>query len=250
MKKTVVVGASSGIGRYLCDRWQATGYRRGDTLATFDGAEIIVFCAAKARFETPSNELFAAIQDNLLLLEKISALPHKRFVFFSSADVYPKNGQKHSEDEDIKIETLSGGYPCFKLMSEAIVHERTKKPLVLRPTSLFGPGMRPNNITRLLSGAAQQPTLTAHSQFNCVTYDMVADLIETAINSEIDGIFNCAAAMGVSLGDVGKLANYHGPYGEHTYQVAELDNQKAASIGPAFARSSLDILKSLDLSSI
>jgi len=242
MDKVAVIGAAGGIGRFLADRFKAVPFMRGDTLGKLDGADTIIFCAAKAHFETSGTKLYSSLEDNLFLLERISKLPHKRFVYFSTVDLYPQDDLIYSEGEDLQIEKTRGGYPAFKLMGEAIVQERCNLPLMLRPTSLFGEGMRPNNISRLISGHTNGPTLSADASFNCVTYAMIASLIEAAISNGETGILNCAATGQVTLGDVARLCNYKGPFGSHHYVAPQLMNDKACALEPAFKRTSLEIV--------
>lgn len=238
-----VVGASGGIGAYLAHRWGARSFRRGDSMDAISACSGIVFCAAKARFETPTSELYSSIEDNFLLLERMTQASIGRpFVYFSSCDVYPKSDAHHQEDEDINIEALSGGYPSFKLMAEAIVRERLETHAILRPTSLFGAGMRPNNIIRLLTQETPKLSLAAESRFNCVTYSMVGDLIQAILKNGVKGIFNCAAAGDVSLNEIATMVDYKGPFGKHRYQVPNIANHKAADLVPAFNRSSADIV--------
>lgn len=243
VSKVVVVGAGGGIGRYLTAYFDGVPYQRGSKYQVLEEAETIIYCAAKAHFETPQAQLFQSIEDNFLLLERVSRLPHKQFVFFSSVDVYPKNDYVHLESEEIKIEDISSGYPSFKLMCEAVVRERCNLPLILRPTSLFGPGMRPNNIIHVLGGVQEKVTLNAASSFNCITYDMVAQLIDVALKKNVTGTLNCAATGRASLAEVAELGGYSGGFGPHEYQAPRVSNEAVTALIPAFGRTSLQVLK-------
>jgi len=243
MSDVAVIGAAGGIGKFLAAELGTIPFVRNDDVSKLESVRTIIFCAAKAHFETPASMLYSSIEDNLLLLERISRLPHERFVYFSTVDLYPQDGKVHREDEDLQIENTRGGYPAFKLMGEAIVRERCNMPLILRPTSLFGDGMRPNNISRLISGHTDDPTLREDASFNCVTYSMIATFIETAIAQDVTGTFNCAATGQVTLGDVAKLAAYGGGFGPHDYQVPIVSNEKVCKVAPVFERTSLDIVK-------
>jgi nucleoside-diphosphate-sugar epimerase len=242
MGKMAVIGASKGIGQFLQRSFDAVSFCRGDTLEKLDGCDSFIFCAANARFRTPFDDLMAAVEDNFLLLEKVSNIPHTRFVYFSTCDVYPKNGELHREQEEIEIEDLAGGYASLKLMAEAIVISRCKSPLILRPSSLFGPGMRANNIVKMVKGQGGL-TLSKNSTFNCVTYSMIADFISQANKAGLTGTFNCAAKADVSFGEIAKAMNCNARFGNHVYEVPRLDNQKISAVNSAFDRSSLEILQ-------
>jgi len=242
MSEVAVIGAGGGIGKFLANRLKGVPFLRGDRLSKLDGARTIIFCAAKAHFETPQATLYSSLEDNLLLLERITKLPHERFIYFSTVDLYPQDGELHREDEELTIEKTRGGYPAFKLMGEAIVKERCNKPLILRPTSMFGDGMRPNNISRLISGHAGGPTLTKDASFNCVTYAMMAAFIEAAIKKDATGIFNCAATGQITLGEVASLVGYEGSFGPHSYSAPKVANEKACTLSPVFSRTSQEIV--------
>ncbi len=245
MSRTVVVGAGAGIGKYIAERFGAIAFVRGDVLSKLEGVETVIFCAAKARFETAASDLYTSLEDNLFLLERISRLPHQRFVYFSTVDLYPNDDGVHCETEDIKIEALQGGYPAFKLMGEAIVQARCKRPLILRPTSLFGKGMRPNNIVRLITEDTKGLSLAKDANFNCITYEMVTDLIEAAIHEDETGIINCAATGQITLGEVAALCGYEGAFGQYSYSVRRVANERACKLVPSFKRSSADIVGDL-----
>ena len=245
MGEIAVVGAGGGIGKFLANHLDAVSFMRGDSLSKIGGAGTIIFCAAKAHFETATSKLYSSLEDNLLLLERISQLPHTRFVYFSTVDLYPQDGKTHSEDEELQIEKTFGGYPAFKLMGEAIVKERCSMPIILRPTSLFGKGMRPNNVLRLINGHTGALTLREDASFNCVTYGMIATLIEAAIAEGATGTFNCAATGQITLGDVAKLTGYEGDFGPHSYSAPTVANDKACALAPVFERTSLEIVTQL-----
>lgn len=188
-------------------------------------------------------DLYDAMEDNLLLLTRVVRLPHRRFVFISSIDVYPSSAPVRREDLDIHIEDLSGGYPAFKLMSEAVVRRHAHQPLVLRPASLFGPDMRENTIMKMARGRIQRTGLAADSEFNVVTWQMVGDLIDAALAGGITGVINCAAASNVTLKDVAGLVGYTGAFGDHRYSAGTIDQARAQALVPAFGRPSREILE-------
>lgn len=245
MRNTVVVGAGGGIGRFLVNRMNAVPICRGDDLGAITADSTIIFCAAKAHFQTPFSDLYASLEDNFLLLERVSRLPHSRMVFFSTADVYDRDGLAHDETEDLEIENLAGGYSSFKLMCEAAVLKRCQNPLVLRPSSLFGAGMRPNNILKVLLHREQEITLSESSSFNCVTYEMIAELIETALANGTSGIINCAANDTVTLQEVAELCGYSGMFGEYKYHAPCFVNKKATELVPAYNTKSLNVVEQI-----
>ena len=238
-----VIGAGAGFGRYLADILVALPFRRGDELAPLKDIETIIFCAASASFQTPFNDLASSMHDNLLLLDELTKLKPKRFVFVSSCDVYPKGASNCTEGMDICIEELTGGYACFKLMSEALVKDRCRNHLILRPTSLFGPNMRPNNIVRLVEGTTKRLSLSADSTFNCISYDMLADFVSLAEKRDLTGTYNCAAKDKVILADIAHQYAKSPQFGDFSYHVPNVDISKISAACDIFDISSIDVLK-------
>ena len=240
--KTLVIGAGSGLGKYLSTSYSAVTFLRQDVLENLPEVDTIIYCAADARFSTPFNAIFSALESNILLLNDALKLSHSRFIYLSSADVYPEDSCMHTEDEKLTLEALKGGYPSFKLIGEALVTELATNPLILRPTSLFGLGMRPNNIIRLLDSTHGKITLTKSSNFNCISYSMIDQFIQFSIEHGTTGTFNCAATNTVSLKDVADHVGYDGPFGEIEYQAPKVDTSKICSIMPSFKITSLETL--------
>lgn len=240
--KTLVVGAGSGLGKYLTSSYSAVPFLRGDALEKLPKIDTIIYCAADARFSTPFNAMFSALESNILLLNDALKLSHSRFIYLSSADVYPADGRLHTEDEKLTLEAIKGGYPSFKLAGEALVSELASNPLILRPTSLFGQGMRPNNIIRLLNNTHGKITLTETSNFNCISYSMIAQFIQFSIEHCTTGTFNCAATNTVSLKEVADHVGYGGPFGEIEYQAPKVNTSKICSIMPSFKATSAETL--------
>ncbi len=245
MENVAVIGANSGIGKFLAKRFDALPFCRGNQLDSLRNMETIIFCAAKAHFETPSTILMRSIEDNFLLLERISRIPHKQFIYFSTVDVYPETNREHCEAEDLKIEDLSGGYPSFKLMCEAVVRERCSCPLILRPTSMFGSEMRLNNIMKILKGQSDRVTLSANSSFNCITYEMMANLVEAAMNQKLSGTMNCAARGTVSLAEIAEICGYSGHFGKHVYHAPLLSNEAVIAVVSEFGRTSHEVIEEI-----
>lgn len=241
MGKVLVVGAARGLGRYLCELWGADSLLRGQPIPDLSSYDLVVHAAARAGFRTSQEVLFEYVQDNLLLIEQIAREQPKKLVYISSIDVYPKDIEVANEDADFALEDISSGYPSFKLMAEAIVKKYCENHLILRPSALFGPQMRPNNVVKLIEGLGGL-SLSSASQFNCVTYDMIASLVETAHVNSVTGVVNCAARDAISLAEIAKRVGYLGDFGKHEHKVIEITNQKAMKLEPKFARSSVECL--------
>ena len=240
--QTLVIGARRGLGAYLCERFNAICAERGTDLEALDRQDTIIYCAADASPITPFGKIYQSLESNILTLNQALSIPHKNFIYLSSVDVYPKNGSFHYEDEVIELESLTGGYASFKLMGEALVMGKATSALILRPASLFGRNMRPNNIIRMIGGT-DNITLNEQATFNCITYEMLEGLIRNSLLKNITGIINCAASDDVSFVEVADSVKFSGAYGKHSYAAPRVCNKKAITLNPDFAKSSKDILQ-------
>lgn len=136
----LISGVKSGLGRYLHENLGGVGFDKDDFAARFtklkqERFDVIIHCAFNSARTVNSKELGEYINDNLLLTEKLLSIRHKKFIFISSVDVYPKDSLVHFEDEVIDLNKLSGIYGITKLSSEAIVTSFSSNYLILRSSS-------------------------------------------------------------------------------------------------------------------
>ena len=104
MAEFLIAGHRSGLGKYLYDNLGGIGFDRAISSSEFEsvrskGVDVIIHCAFNSVREVNSKNLYSYLSDNVFLTKKLTKIPHKKFIYISSVDVYPKNNQKHSEDE-------------------------------------------------------------------------------------------------------------------------------------------------------
>jgi nucleoside-diphosphate-sugar epimerase len=245
----LISGTSSGLGKYLHSRFGGIAFRRDQPIHKFiplqGPYDAVIHCAFNSSRDISHDRVRGYFHDNTGLTEQLVALPHRRFVYISTADVYPKDPATiWTEAHEVKADDILGVYAISKFLSEAIVRESTAHPLILRPTALLGRWMRPNTVTRILSGAAAKVGLNGDSTFNFVRYEDAGDIIEEALREDVSGILNVASSAALRLADVAHAFNRKVEFGGFIYRTVELANQKAAKLAPALNRTSLDILKS------
>lgn len=247
----LITGASSGIGWYLHQSLGGIGLTRHSAnedlrQATERGVELIIHCAFNSAKDVDSRSLSSYLDDNLLLTQRLLEIPHEKFVYFSSVDVYPSDGSaQHREDDVIVADQLRGVYALTKLSSEALVLARANQPLILRPTTMLGPLCRPNTISRLMDGWDGRFFLAERSLYNIVLYEDIARFISRAVNRNLTGIYNIAAAEPIELGEIAAMIGRSARFGSHLYRVAPTDNAKASAIEPAFLRTSAQAITTL-----
>ena len=234
MTEFLITGVSSGLGRHLVRKLGGIGITRDNmdrALAELGDkrVETIVHCAATGRLVADGSGPLRACEDNILLTRRILEIPHDRFVFLSSVDVYPDESTPMTEDMDLTHTRPRNVYGASKLFAESLVLHYGQKPLVLRCTSLIGSGMRPNNLTKLLGEPKPTLSLTSESELNLVTYDVVHSCIEDALSRDIDGIFNIASLENIQLGTIAERAGKEVSFGSFRYRVGNIDISKARS---------------------
>ena len=182
------------------------------------------------------------MEDNVLLTEKLVEIPHKKFIYISSVDVYPKNSAAHSEDEDISVESLSDFYGLSKLMSESIVQKACRNFLILRCASFLGAYARANSLVKLWEEENPSLSLSAESTLNYVRHSQVAEFIKYASEHNAQGIYNVTSSENITLGRAAEAFKRKARFGSFTYESGAVLNKKIVSVFPSFKQTSLDVI--------
>ena len=143
MDKILVTGSSSGLGRYLYESLRAEAFIRNETIndriiiAEELPYDCIIHCGWNLKSNIDSAKGLSYISESVKLTQQLLNIPHKKFVFISTIDVYPKNNNLHEETEEINLNDVQGVYGISKLISEEIV-KSSKNYLILRLSALLG----------------------------------------------------------------------------------------------------------------
>lgn len=244
--KFLITGHKSGLGRYLYEHFGGIGFDRNMPQALFEhirreGVDVIIHCASQPPRAVTWRSLYPFIDDNVLLTERIAKVSHKKFIFISSVDVYPKATGSHKEGEDIPLESIKNFYALTKLISESIVSNKSTNYLILRCTALLGKNSRKNSLIKIIEGT-RELTLSGRSTFNYILHSDIADFIEYAINKDIRGIYNVASSKNTTLLEVANSLGKKVRFGSYIYNVGGIDNSKISSIFPAFKKTSKEVI--------
>ncbi len=208
--------------------------------------DAIVHCAFNMRRDIAGHAAIAGyLDDGILLTQRLLDLPHRRFVYLSSIDVYPEGDASCTEDRALSPFDLANFYGQTKLAAESLVARSARAPLILRPGLLLGPYMRPNNLTRAVGLSPGALTLTADSEFWCAHYDDILAVVERALASGVSGIFNCVRSAPAAMADLARLSGAVPAFGKFRYGGRTVPNAKVAAICPAFSGTSLDAVRKL-----
>jgi len=243
----LTTGVSSGLGRYVYESLGGIGFTRNSSIHERDrikktGADIIIHCAVNSRRGIYSDSLNQYLEDNVFLTRELVSIPHKKFIFISSMDVYPKDNLPHSEDEIIEAESVSGLYGITKLMSESIVRSYSKDHLILRGSAFLGKYSRKNSLIKMIEDEECVLTLSGDSIFNYVLHSDISDFIRFSIDSGIKGIYNLTSSENITLFDVGDILGKKVTFGNYKYNVGNVNNSKISSVFPAFRKTSKEII--------
>ena len=225
MDKILVTGSSSGLGRYLYESLRAEAFIRNETIndkiiiAEELPYDCIIHCGWNLKPNIDSAKGLSYISESVKLTQQLLNIPHKKFVFISTIDVYPKNNNLHEETEEINLNDVQGVYGISKLISEEIV-KSSKNYLILRLSALLGKYTRYNTITKIAMG--QDIGISKESSFNFITYDHVKDFICYYCSNDINGTYNVVAKNNVTLNSIIKGKNTSIKDGEWVYKTGNL----------------------------
>lgn len=243
----LTTGTKSGLGRYIYENLGGTGLTRSNFSEEIEkckqkGVDIIIHCAFNSGKGIDSLSLHSYLSDNVFLTKTLTAVPHKKFVFISTVDVYPKMSGQRFEEEIIEADSLDGLYPITKLMAESMVMNCCENYLILRPTAFLGKYSRPNSLIRIIEEENCVLTLSADSKFNYILHSDVLKFIEFAITNDLKGIYNIASSENVRLSDTAEMLGKRVKFGSHKYDVGNISNSKIASLFSDFKKTSKEVI--------
>lgn len=245
INKFLITGTSSGLGKYLHGNLGGAGLNRQASEKERkdlkkNGAEVIIHCAFNS--EQNPTDVDQYFCDNVFLTEELTSIPHKKFIFISSVDVYPKNSAKHKEEEILDANKTENLYAKTKLLSEDLVRRNCPNFLILRCSALLGKDSRGNSLIKIIKQNHPILTLSAKSLFNYVLHKDVLEFMSLAIEKDLQGVYNLASSESISLKGIASLLKKEVNYGNYIYDVGDIDNNKAITYLPAFKRTSKEIV--------
>jgi nucleoside-diphosphate-sugar epimerase len=245
----LISGTRSGLGKYLYENLGGCGLDREN----FDkdirkvkrkGTDVIIHCAFNPANNIDTESLYSYLYDNVLLTQELVSAPHKKFIFISTVDVYPKNGVLHTEKEDnIDVSAITGLYALTKLMSESIIINHCVNYLILRSTSLLGKYSRKNSLINIIKEKDCKLTLSANSRLNYVLHSDMLNFIKFAITHRLKGIYNIASSKNITLSEIADISGNKVRFGKYHYDVGNISNSKVVSVFPDFNKTSLEVIR-------
>lgn len=245
----LTTGVNSGLGRYIYEKMRGVGFTRDTSFEALAlqktknrKIEIIVHCAFNSQRMINSNSLYNYLEDNVILTKNLVCLPHKKFIYISSVDIYPKDENIHSEEEIMDLDCVKGIYGITKLMSESIVKKYCKNYLILRTSALLGKYSRKNILIKIIEDEGCVLSLSGSSIFNYVLHSDVLDFIKLSIQKDLQGIFNLTSSGNITLSEITQMLDKKVRFGNYFYNVGNIDNRKVTSLFPVFKKTSKEVI--------
>ena len=225
--KILVTGTNSGLGKYISSQINCTVLTREDNESVLDKSyDTIIHCAFNSRKNI--NDYYDIVRDNIFLTKDLCKVPHNKFVFISSIDVY------REEDSLYKIS---------KLMAESIVNKMATNPLTLRCSAILGETMRKNNFRKIIEDVDPKLSLSGKSSFNYILQEDILNFLNIAIKKDYNGIVDFVSSTNITLQEISDLLEKKVNFGSYVYKTPELSSESLASVFPPAALTSKQNVK-------
>jgi len=212
--RVIVTGAESGLGKYIVELDDnfigLTRSNRKNIMNGFynESSTVIIHCAFNNSINIKDH--YKYVDDNILLTKELSTLPHRKFIYLSSINVYRK------EDS---------AYKLSKLFAEAIVKTNCDNPLIIRSGAILGKSMRYNSFLKILNEKTPSLSLSGDSTFNYILQTDLANFILSSITDNVVGTYNFTSRGNITLKELAVMFNSSPDFGKYVYDTPEVNNQ-------------------------
>ena len=217
----LVSGASSGLGAFFRESLGAEKYSRSGDSPPPEYVDTIIHCAFDQRKQIPASCLGEYLEGTSVLTRRLLSIPHRRFVFISTVEVYGSSSSG-IEDEDVMVSEQSI-YGLSKLYCETMVRE-SPRHLILRCGLLMG--RKPNSVSRIIHEERPVLRTSEESTFSCVLYRDILRIVTEAQNDDICGTYNVVSSDSVAIGYVASFYGRKPVFGKYLYRSPFASNVK------------------------
>jgi dTDP-4-dehydrorhamnose reductase len=199
MKRFLITGINSGLGKYLFNNLpDSLGLDRNNfNLVKNEDYDTIIHCAFNKENNITDHKKY--LNDNIFLTQKLKKLNYKKFIYISTVDVYQENPTM---------------YATFKKFSETLLDEND---LILRCSMMLGDTMKPNH-THKLKNNDKNIGLSGESVFNYILMEDLAKFFSSNDYKQHNGVVDFVSNDLVKLENVKNYFNSTTKLGEHVYQ--------------------------------
>ncbi len=228
MKKYLIAGSNSGLGKYLSENIpNAIGLNRNNFEEVKNlEFDYIINCAFNKELKVSDYKKY--LDDNILLNLKLKNIVHKKFIYISSIDIY---------SNELNI------YSQFKKFSESLM---TEHDLILRCAVLLGKYMKPNHISKIKNNI-DSITLSKDSTFNYTSYVDICNFISSSNLKDENGVIDFVSRDCLKLCDVVQFYNSQTKLGQYTYNSDYTFENPIYNLSEEYNKSSLQVLRDFDV---
>ena len=239
-----VVGACSGLGKYLSNRFDAIRICRNDKVSDIEKSkpdDTVVYTAFNSKIPSNVTELLQCIEDNLLSFIGATENLKSRLIYISSIDVLTVYEQY---DQGKTLPDCYSSYVYTKLAVEQYILKNITNSIIIRPSAMVGEEMKANTTFKLFKKDLSESSLMAESLYSYLHYSTVHKLIDRLIGLNFSGTIDITASDRIKFSDVVSFAGIDLPfeYGDYKYFTPAVDISIAEDILGESILSSLDAL--------
>lgn len=245
MSRRLVVGGSSGLGKYWAQRWDCpvASLHEVGTLSQKSFSEIAV-CSNPVRKDEPAGLQRRRFIELINATQKLISKQPGVLVFVSSLEVAPLAVSEPLTEAPLKRNCANGSlYAKSKIEVENLLVRSRLPFVVLRPGLLLGNCSRRSSVEKLVDGDTSGFSLSAESTFYCSRYDDVIDTVDRALDSTCLGFFHPVPATPVSLLDLRERYSPAAELGRYTYTSPVVSNDRARALTPILGLTSMEIIE-------
>jgi len=203
MDNLLITGTNSGLGKFLKQSNPNCLYlnrqNRNEVIrkAKNSGCVNIIHCAFNSTREIEN--YYEYVNDNVFLTKELLEIPHNKFIFISSIDVY---------QEDFTA------YKFSKLACESMVSSLSSNWVVLRCSAIIGQTMRYNTFLKMLKEEEPVLSLSEDSTFNYI------------LQQDITGMFDFVSTDCIKLKELSEMFNCKPQYGNYIYDTKSINDSR------------------------
>lgn len=237
--RNLISGTHSGLGQFLLSELGGTRWDRESEIDREESFDAIIHCAWPPSPPESHRLLGKYLDDTLQNACKLLSVRHKKFVFISSIDVYPKQlDDDFNEDKEIPLDCPISIHGIHKLLVESLVLNKTDNFIIIRCGALLGQTMRMNSLRKIIECEKPEISLSKESSFNLVLQNDLSEFIKLCVLSDKIGVYNFVSTDNITLGEVVDKLNVELSWGNFTYKSPNVSNAKSARIFPAINKTS------------
>ncbi len=175
----------SSISHFGCEIVKADIRNINQLYEPLKGIKKVYHLASKVSGENYNDFKDTIVNGTINILKIAKKNKIKKIIYFSSTGVYgmPATAGNVRNLSEASPMLFSEGYGKAKLVAEELIKKSKLKYLIIRPTTIYGPGDKAG-IYQLISFASKFPLVYIGTGQNKMDYIHVEDLVDTVISLE------------------------------------------------------------------